>query len=236
MKQSLTIAAIGLLARALVAADSSPQDKVSSAIQQLGKKPNYSWTTTTKEADGSTGRVGPIAGKAEKAGLTYLSFALSGIPLEVYMNGQKGVAKVLEGWQTFDEIAETGGTAAAVVSYLRSYKAPDAESAVLSEQIKDVKEADGAISGDLKEAAVKELLELGARRRAGEELPKIADPKGTVKFWIQDGLLTKYEVNFRGKVSVGDRKMDVNRTVTVQIKDAGSTKLVLPAEAKQKMS
>ncbi len=96
MKQSLIVGLIGLLAHTLFAADSSPQAKITSATRQLGDTPNYSWTTTTKEGDGSSSRVGPIEGKADKAGLTYLSFAIGGIPVEVFMNGQKGAAKALE--------------------------------------------------------------------------------------------------------------------------------------------
>ena len=115
MKQALIIGLIGLLARTLTAADSSPQDKIVSATQQLVGKSNYSWTMSSKEGDGSPGRVGPIDGKADKSGLTYLSFSIGAIPVEVYMNGPKGAAKALEGWQTFDEIAQTSGTAAAVV-------------------------------------------------------------------------------------------------------------------------
>jgi hypothetical protein len=236
MKQVLVIGLIGLLARTLTAAGATPQDKIVSAARQLGDKPNYSWTTSTKEGDGSPGRVGPIAGKAEKGGLTYLSFEIGGIPVEVYMNGQKGAAKALEGWQTFDEIAQTSGTAAAVVRYLRSYKAPGVESAVLSGNVKDIREAEAVFSGDLKEEAAKELLERGARRREGQDPPKVENPKGAVKFWIQNGALTKYEINIRGKVTAGDRESDVNRTTTVEIKDAGTTKLEVPAEAKQKMS
>lgn len=236
MKRSLTIAIIGLLAQTMLAADSSPQDKITSATKLLGEKTNYSWTTTTKEGDGSPGRVGLIEGKADKAGLTYLSFSIGGIPVEVYMNGQKGAAKALEGWQTFDEIAETSGTAAAVVRFLRSYKAPGAESAALGGKLTDVKEAEGAISGELSEGAAKELLERGARRREGQEPPKIANAKGSLKFWIQNGVLSKYELNIRGKVTTGDKESEVNRTATVEIKDAGSTKLEIPAEAKQKMS
>ena len=235
MKHTLIIGLVSLLAHTLSAADSGPQAKLLNATKQLGDKPNYSWTATTKEGDGSPGRVGPIAGKAEKGGLTYLSFEIGAVPVEVYMNGQKGAAKALEGWQTFDEIAQTGGTAAAVVRYLRVYKAPGAESAALSEKAKDVKEAEGVLSGELKEEAVKELLERGARRREGQEPPKIAGPKGSMKFWIQDGALTKYEVNIQGKVTAGDREFDVNRTTTVEIKDVGSTKLEVPAEAKAKM-
>ncbi len=235
MKQALLIGLIGLLAGTVCAADSTPQDKVVSAAKQLIDKPNYSWTTTTKEGEGSPGRVGPIEGKANKGGLTYLSFSVGAVPVEVYMNGQKGAAKATEGWQTFDEIAQTSGTAAAVVRYLRVYKTPGADAAALGGSVKDVKEAEGVVSGDLKEEAVKELLGRGARRREGQDPPKIENPRGSVKFWIQSGALTKYEFNVQGKVTAGEREFDVNRTTTVELKDVGSTKLDVPAEAKQKM-
>jgi len=235
MKKYLIIGLIGLLAHTLSAAEASPQDKLKSATKQLGDKPNYSWTTTIKEGDGSPGRLGPIDGKADKSGLTYLSFEIGGVPVEVYMNGQKGTAKALEGWQTFDEIAQTSGVAAAVVRFLRSYKAPGVESAALSGKVKDVKEAEGVLSGDLREDAAKELLQFGARRREGQEPPKIENPKGSVKFWIQNGGLTKYEINLQGKVTAGERENDVNRTTTIEIKDVGATKVELPAEAKERM-
>src|SRR5512135_3766229 len=104
MKTTFLLATIGLSACTLIAADSSPQDKLASATKGLAGKPNYSWTTTTREGDGSGGRLGPIDGKADKAGLTYVTFSISGIPVEVYLNGQKGAAKALEGWQTLDEV------------------------------------------------------------------------------------------------------------------------------------
>ena len=236
MKKALIIGLIGLLAHTLSAADSSPQDKLSSATKQLGDKPNYSWTMTIKEGDSSSGGGWAIDGKADKGGLTYLSFALGAIPVEVYMNGQKGAAKGPEGWQSFDEIAKTNAFAAAIVRYLRSYKAPGVESVALAGKVKDVKEAAGILSGELKEDAAKELLEFVAPRREGQEPPKLANPRGSVKFWIQNGALTKYEVNIQGKVTAGDQESDVNRTTTIEIKDVGATKLDLPAEAKQKMS
>ena len=138
--------------------------------------------------------------------------------------------------QTFDDIAQTGGTAAAIVRFLRSYKAPAAQSADLAGNVKELKEADGALNGDLKDDAIKEILLLGARRREGQEPPKTEDAKGSVKFWIKDGALTKYEINVQGKVTAGDRTSDINRTMTVEIKDVGSTKLEVPTEAKAKIS
>jgi hypothetical protein len=234
MKQTLVLGLVGLMAPALFAAESG--NKVASASKQLGEKQNYSWTTTTKEADGSAGRLGPVDGKADKAGLTYLSFSVSDVPVEVYMKGEKGTAKALEGWQTFDDIAQTSGTAAAIVRFLRAYKCPVAQSANLAENTKNLKEADGALSGELKEDIVKELLLFGGRRREGQEAPKIENPKGSIKFWIKDGVLAKYEIKVQGKVTAGDRENEVDRTTTVEIKDAGTTKLEVPDEAKQKLT
>jgi len=236
MKRIIVLSLIGLVANALVAADSSPSEKVTKAATQVGDKMNYSWATTTLEADGSPGRLGTIQGKAEKGGVTCLSFSVGDLPVQVCMQGQKGTAKAMEGWQTFDEIAQAGGTAAAVVRYLRSYKAPVTETVILAGKVKEFKEADGAITGELKEDAVKELLLFGTRQREGQESPKTTEAKGAVKFWIKEGALTKFEIKISGKVAAGDRESTINRTTTVEIKDVGTTKMDVPAEAKAKLT
>ena len=57
-----------------------------------------------------------------------------------------------------------------------------------------------------------------------------------MKFWIKDGALTKYEYNVQGKVmGREDQEMSINRTTTIEIKDAGKTKLTLPEDAKKKL-
>ena len=236
MKRLFLIGLFSTVTPLLFAADSGSKSKVSDAAKQLGEKPNYGWTSTSKEADGSTGRLGPIEGKTNKEGLTYLSFTVSEFPVEVYIKGEKGTAKVLEGWQSFEDISQTGGTAAAVVKYLRSSRTPAAESVMLAEKATDLKEAEGVLAGELKEEAVKELLLRAARRREGQEPPKVSNPKGSIKYWIKDGVLAKYEFNVQGKVTSGERETEVNRTTTVEIKDAGSTKLELPDEAKEKLT
>ena len=236
MKRIIVLGLIGILANTLGAADTSSRDKVTKAATAVGDKLNYSWATSTVEADGSLGRLGTIQGKAEKGGVTYLSFSVGGLPVEVCMKGEKGAAKALEGWQTFDEIAQTGGAATAVVRYLRIYKTPVAETASLAAQVKELTEADGAIAGELKEDAVKELLLLGTRQREGQAPPQTTDAKGAVKFWIKDGALTRFELKVSGKVTAGERESNINRTTTVEIKDVGTTKLEVPDEAKAKLT
>lgn len=236
MKAFLVLGLVGILATTLSAADSASQTKIRSAAKKVADQGNYSWTTSTREADGSPGKLSNIEGKAEPGGGTFLSFAVGGLPVEVYMKGDKGTAKALEGWQTFDEIAATGGTPAAVVRFLRAYQTPASESTALAGKMSEFKEVDGVLEGALKEEAVTEFLLIGTRRREGQEPPKTSDTKGSVKFWIKDGALTKYEIKVQGKVAAGDRQNDINRTTTVEIKEVGTTKLEVPAEAKQKMS
>jgi hypothetical protein len=72
----------------------------------------------------------------------------------------------------------------------------------------------------------------------GRRAAEAPEAKGTVKFWVKDGQLTKYEFVVRGKITVGEakREVDLSRTTTVEIKEAGSTKVSLPEDAKKKLS
>ena len=236
MKRIIVLSLIGLVANSLCAADASSKEKVTTAATAVGEKANYSWATSTVEADGSPGRLGTIQGKAEKGGVTWLSFSVGGLPVEVAMKGEKGAAKAMEGWQTFDEIAQAGGTAAAVVRYLRNYKTPMTEAENLAGKVKEFTETDGAIAGELNDEAVKELLLLGSRQREGQPAPKTTDAKGAVKFWIKAGALTKFEIKVSGKVTAGERELNLNRTTTVELRDVGTTKLEMPDEAKAKLT
>jgi hypothetical protein len=235
MKKALIIGFLGLLAPTLFAADSDPQAKAISATRQLGDKPNYSWTT--KIRDGGTNPVEhpPIVGKTDKDGLIYLRFMNGATASEVYMSGQKGTVGGPTGWRTFDEIAKPGGFAAGLVRLMRSWKAPVAEATDLLGKMKDFKEVEGVLSGELQEDAAKHLLEFIAPTYQGQEPPKIADPEGSVKFWIQDGMLKKYELSIQGRVIRGDQESQASRTTLVEVKNVGTTKLEVPEEAKQKL-
>jgi len=57
-----------------------------------------------------------------------------------------------------------------------------------------------------------------------------------VKFWVKDGVLSKYQYNVQGTMNIGGNDREINRTTTVEIKDVGTTKLTVPDEAKKKLS
>ena len=168
MKKYLLIGLIGVFAGTLAAAESGAKEKIIAAAKKLGASANYSWTSTPAEDGGSPGRnIGPIEGKVEKDGFTYMTLMPGGIPVEVFIKGEKGAAKTLEGWQSFAEIEAAGGGGAGIARRIRKFKTPAVEAADLVGAVKELKEADGAYAGELSEEKIKELILLAARRREG---------------------------------------------------------------------
>jgi len=56
-----------------------------------------------------------------------------------------------------------------------------------------------------------------------------------VKFWITDGLLTKYQLKVQGHFDFNGNERDVDRTNTTVIKDLGKTKVEVSDDAKKKL-
>jgi hypothetical protein len=97
-----------------------------------------------------------------------------------------------------------------------------------------LKSADGVISGDLTEEGAKSLLTFGGRGGGGG--PEISGAKGSVKFWVKDGVLTKMETKVQGRMSFNGNDRDIDRTTTTEFKDIGTTTVNVPEDAKKKLS
>jgi len=219
----------------------SDKDDVTSAAQKLGDADNYSWTSTV---EGGQNNAAPSHGKIQKDGLTWIDMTRGDNTTEGYAKAGKGAVKTDDGWEAVDLTAAPargggGGGGANPARFmgmrLRNLKAPAAEVADLVGKAKDITKADDAYSGDLTEEGAKSLLTMGGRRGGGQA-PTVSDAKGSVKFWIKDGMITKYQVKVSGTVTRNGNDRDVDRTTTVEIKDVGATKITLPEEAKGKLS
>jgi hypothetical protein len=236
MKKRLVFAALGMFsASVLFAADGDAKAEVKAASKKVGS--NYSWTSTPKTEGGGGGgggnfRAGPTDGQTAD-GVVYLKSTFGDRTMESASKGGKVAFKGEDGWETAD--AQSEGPGQFMARRMATFKAPAVEAADLADKAKALKSADGVISGDLTEEAAKELLSFG--RRVNPDRPAPKDAKGSVKFWVKDGVLTKYEHNVQGKVTGrDDTEQSVNRTTTVEIKDVGTTKLSLSDEAKKKLS
>src|SRR5207249_5303216 len=82
---------------------------------------------------------------------------------------------------------------------LRNFKVPAAQAEDLAGKVKDLKSADGVYSGDLTEEGAKSLLTFGPPR--GGNAPEVSGAKGSVKFWVKEGELSKIKFTVQGKVS-----------------------------------
>lgn len=234
MKKTSILAVLGAFcASILCAADGDARSEVKEAAKKLGGAPNYSWTSTPK-VEGGPGnfRPGPTEGETAD-GIVYLKSSFGDRTFESAAKGEKIAFKGENGWETPD--ADSQGPGQFVMRRMKAFKAPAAEAADLAEKAKSLTSADGSIRGELTEDGAKALLSFGRRPNADAPGPKNA--RGSVKFWIKDGALMKYEFNVKGKVTGrDDQEFDIDRTTTVEVKDVGKTKLSLPDEAKKKLS
>jgi putative heme-binding domain-containing protein len=73
----------------------------------------------------------------------------------------------------------------------------------------------------------------GRRGRGGAFGAPIKDPKGTISFAMENGLLTSYSVALNGTREFFGNEAKQTRTVTTSIADVGAAKIGLPADAKE---
>lgn len=235
MKRNLLCGAIALLAGSLLAADSSPKDDVTNAAKKLADAANYTWKTTVTVPEGSQFRPGPTDGKTEKDGFTVVNMSRRDTTMEVVMKGDKAAVNSPDnGWQALSEMDQEG-PGRFLGMMVRNFKAPAAQAVQLVSDAKELKQDGDVISGDLTEDGAKSLLSFGPRRGGGEG-PQISNAKGSVKFWVKDGVLSKYEFKVQGTMSFNGNDRDIDRTTTTEISDVGTTKVTVPDEAKKKLS
>jgi hypothetical protein len=222
-----------LAAASLLAAESDSSEAVKSAAAKLAQQPSYSWKTATSfgNFDSTT------EGKALKDGVVGLKMTFGDNTTEAFLKDGKGAIKAPDqDWQSMAQLAKSTepGPGMFLVRRLQNFKAPAAEAADLAGKTKELKKDGEVYASDLTEAGAKELLSFGGRRNANAPEPK--NSKGSVKFWVKDGVLAKYELKLQGTINFNGEDRDMDRTTTVEIKDVGATKVDVPDAAKEKLS
>ncbi len=233
MKKNILLGALLLVAGNLFA---DPKDDVTSAAKALADKPNYSWKMTIEMGGGGNFRPGPTEGKTEKGGATWLSMSMRDSTTEAVQKGEKWVLKTEDGWQTLEEATADGqqGPGRFIAARLRRLKTPAVEVQDIVGKTKSLKLDEGVVVGDLTEEGVKSLMRFGGRR--GGNAPEITNPKGSVKVWLKEGLISKLQYHLQGTMTFNGEDRDIDTTTTVEIKDVGNTKVTVPDEAAKKLS
>jgi hypothetical protein len=232
MKKQILCFATTTLAASLFAADA--KEEVTAAAKKLGEKAGYSWKTTVVVPEGTQFRPGPTDGKTEKDGFMHVRWTFGDSTTEVVKKGDKAAFTNRDGdWQTLAEVENQEGPARFRAGMVRNLRTPAEQAVEIAAGAKELKKDGDAIAGDLTEEAAKNLMRF---RRGGGDGPTISNAKGSAKFWIKDGVLTKYEFKVSGKMDFNGNEIDLDRTTTVEVKDVGTTKVEVPEGAKKKLS
>ncbi len=227
MKNQVLFSAMTLLAGSLIAADSSPKEDVMGAVKKLSDQANYSWKTTVVVPESAQFKPGPSEGQTEKDGFTHLTLSFGDNTTQAVMKGDKAVVTNPEGgWQPLADLDNTEGPGRFLGRIIRNFKVPAAQARELATFAKELKKDGDVYSGDLTEEGAKAQFRFGT----------VSNAKGSVKFWVKDGALTKFEFKATGKVDFNGNEFEVDRTWTIEVKDVGSTKVNVPEEAKKKLS
>jgi hypothetical protein len=240
MKTAFLLPLISFAAAPLLAAD--PAQEIKAAAQKLAEKGSYAWAAKVDSPQGDRGRAfGPASGKTDKSGFIYLAWQGRDSKTEAIKRGDKFVVKTGDEWQTASELEDGGGDnnrARFTARRVQSFKAPADDVAELVGRIKGLKKDGEAYTGELTQDALKQMYTF---RRSGDSgggsNTDVSGLKGTVRFWVKDGVLSKYQTHVEGKMTFGqdNREVDVDRTTTYEFTDIGSAKVEVPAEAKKKL-
>src|SRR5262245_40613628 len=192
MKITRTIVWLVLVCASLGAADPGEKEFVAAAANKLGEQPNYSWKSTTQIPEGAQFRPGPMEGRTEKGGFTYVTTTLRDNPLEMALKGGK-TAVLSEGeWKLATEFDSTQGTGRLVARIVQRFRAPAGQAVELADAARSLKQDGDALVGEFTDEGAKAQLQ--ARTGSAKEAA------GSVRFWLKDGILTKYEFKLKGKI------------------------------------
>lgn len=233
MKTTILLGTITLVTLALNAAAATPKDEVIEAAKKLGDKPNYSWKQTVVVPEGAPFRPGPTEGKTEKDGFTHVTTRFGDTTSQTVLKGDKAAFTNQSGdWESLAEVEGQEGFGRFRAAMARNFKAPAIQAADLAAATQELKKEGDVYAADLTEEGAKALLSFGGRGGGGATA---SNAKGSVKFWIKDGLLSKYEYKVKGTRTFNNNEVEIDRTTTVEIMDVGATKIEIPEAAKKKL-
>ncbi len=233
MKRSILSGLGVIIAGSLFAADPTPKDIVTAAAKKLGEQTNYTWTATVVVPEDAPFKPGPTQGKTEKDGFTTLSLSFFDNKIQAALKGGKAAAATEDGsWKTAEELDEQEGPGRFMGVILRASKRPADEAAEIASLAKELKKEGDVYASDLTEEGAKMLQTF---KMPGSDTMAVNEAKGSAKFWVKNGILTKYEFKLKGKMKFGDNEFPNDRTTTVEIKDVNKTKVEVSEAAKKKL-
>ncbi len=219
-----------------------PKDDLAAALVKLEEAENYAWVARTTFG-GNSDRIFESSGKTGKDGVIFSTSTFGENTTEMIKKGEKAAIKRDEGWQSLDELraerdrqdGDGGGRRRGgfAVRMLEGLETPVADAKDLLEGLEGLEGSEGVYTAKLTGDAVMERMRFG--RRSDGDGPTIKDPAGSAKFWITDGVLTKYEVTTSGTMTFRDEPRTIGGTTSTEISGVGETEIDVPEAAMSKV-
>jgi len=246
MFKTVFCSTLALVAGSAVMCYADAKADATAAADKLANGANYSWKQTSENAGGGGGfGGGPQSGQTAN-GVTKITMTFNDMERVTYRKGDKTVMQNQDGeWMTMEEMmAARGGGNGGGQGRGRGRGAGGAQplpAEMVKDMIskaKDLKDADGGLAGELSEDGAKAALANRGGRRGGgggnNAGPQNA--RGTIKVWLKDGNLSKFQSHVTGTVTGrGGDPMDVDRTTTIEFSNVGSTKVDVPEAVAKKL-
>ena len=229
MKTSTILLTTGLLSVSLFTTYASAKGDVLTAAEKLADAGGYSWKSNTEGGFGG----GEGGGKVAKDGTAVITIPRRDGSMTAVLKGDNAALETDDGWQSLADLEDSEGFMRFFAMRLRNTKLPAQEVVTLAKNSESLKEADGVVSGKLTEAGVTAMVGFGGR---GGQGPSVSNAKGSVRIWIKNGMISKYQYSLQYTFSFNGNDRDSDRTTTIEISNAGSTTVEVPEGAKKKLS
>ncbi|MBI1176494.1 DUF1080 domain-containing protein [bacterium] len=237
------------------AADADLRASALSAIHKLADASSYSWKSTVEsEGGGPFGGSSTTTGLTEKAGYTHVTSTGGSSPFEFARDADQFAVVLEDNWMTLDQAAErsSGGRRGPFggggfnADTVRNFKMPPAEIEAVLANATNFRQQDNIISADLDATGIEDQLNAGSpiSRRGGRggrrggaggggAPPALQDATGTLTLSLQNGMLVRVAIQVSATRQFFGNETQQKRSTTIEITDAGSTRVALAADAKE---
>jgi putative heme-binding domain-containing protein len=235
-------------------AGGSAKAAAAEAARKLAEAPGYRWTTAVKaDAIGPFGGGDSITtGRTEKGGFTRVAMPSGAGPLEFVTRRGKAAVMIEGNWMALEQASAPsratpqpfGPPAAFDPRVVTGFTLPAARAAELIRKAGAFRREGDAVTATLSPEVAGELLEAEGpaifRRRRGARgggggfpVTPIQDPRGSVTFRVEGGVLTEFTLALSGSGRLMGNEVKLDRTATTTITDVGAAKVEVPEDARE---
>jgi hypothetical protein len=217
------------------------RDDIRAALQKLSDSPNYSWKT--KMQGGFVD--GTAEGKTEKNGYTWLSLPFGDGNYQIVIKGDKAAVQTDDGWESSGEALASGSdppspeTIAARIA--QNFRCPADQVLDELDNLQNIQKTDSGYKADFSDEAAKRALLFRPRHMAttnpDNNAPQMdaSNAKASIQITLKDGQISQIQLHTTGTVTFDGDDRDVDRTMTTDISDVGTTTTNVPGDAKAKL-